>query len=100
VKTLLVLIHLLFNPASVSTLVAIFTDTGNLGLTLRLAVRDHVLRNRQRVHLPMGRRVIGSAEKVVRLAEEVKGWRNDTVRSIEEDDWIDPVMLDYLVKMS
>ena len=96
--TLLVLLHLLFNPASVSTLAAIFTDTGgNLGLTLWLAVRDHVLRNRQRVHLPMGRRVVGSAEKVVRLAEEVKGWRNDTIRSIEEDDWIDPVMLDYLV---
>ena len=60
-------------------------------------MRDHVLRNRQRVHLPMGRRVVDSADKVVRLAEEFQGWRNDTVTSIEEDDWIDPVMLDYLV---
>jgi hypothetical protein len=100
VKTLLVLIHLLFNPASVATLVAIFIETDNLGLTLRLAVRDHVLRNRQKVHLPMGRRVVGSAEKVVRLAEEFQGWKNDTVTSIEEIDWIDPVMLDYLVRTS
>jgi hypothetical protein len=48
----------------------------------------------------MGRRVVGSANKVVRLAEEFQGWRNDTVTSIEEDDWIDPIMLDYLVRTS
>jgi hypothetical protein len=86
VKTILVLIHLAFNPASVATLAGIFNETNNLRLTLRLAVRDHVLRNRQKVHLPMGRRVMSSAEKVLSLAEEFQGWRNDTVTSIEEDD--------------
>jgi hypothetical protein len=86
VKTLLVLIHLLHNPASVATLAGIFKETNNLRLTLRLAIRDHTLGNRQKVHLPMARRVVTCAEKVLSLAEEFQGWRNDTTTSIEEDD--------------